>query len=156
MYYECRHVMHNGARCHSPALNGKPYCYFHVRLHNLAQRSRQNATPAESEPLTLPIIEDRSAVLVAITQVLNAFGSKAIDRPTASLFLYGLQLASQNVERRHDLLPIRAIETLSLTRDGEELAPESRICIPPGDCVTCEIRETCPHRKNEEEEEDET
>ena len=29
----CRHVKTNGLRCQSPALNGEPFCYFHVRLH---------------------------------------------------------------------------------------------------------------------------
>lgn len=29
----CRHLKTNGLRCQSPALNGEPFCYFHVRLH---------------------------------------------------------------------------------------------------------------------------
>ena len=29
----CRHLKTNGHRCQSPALNGEPFCYFHVRLH---------------------------------------------------------------------------------------------------------------------------
>jgi hypothetical protein len=29
----CRHLKTNGVRCKSPALNGEPFCYFHLRLH---------------------------------------------------------------------------------------------------------------------------
>ena len=29
----CRHLKTNGLRCQSPALNGEPFCYFHLRLH---------------------------------------------------------------------------------------------------------------------------
>ena len=36
MYQICRHIMPNGFRCHSPALRGMPFYYFHARLHRLA------------------------------------------------------------------------------------------------------------------------
>ena len=38
MYFECRHIMPNGARCHSPALRATPYCYYHTRLHIAANK----------------------------------------------------------------------------------------------------------------------
>jgi hypothetical protein len=81
MYLECRHVMHNGARWHSPALRGMNFCYFHARLHRLATPSRTAAAsaPAEPEPLKIPILEDRSAILIALSQIADAICSSKID-----------------------------------------------------------------------------
>ena len=150
MYYECRHILHNGAKCHSPALLEEPFCYFHARLHNLSHPSRSAAKPAPADPLQLPILEDRSAILVAISQIINDLSSKKLDRPTASLCLYGLQIASQNVERKHDLLPFRAVESISHTREGDELAPELLVCESSDDCSACNQRTTCPDSEVEE------
>jgi hypothetical protein len=33
MFVECRHIMPRGAKCKAPALRGRPYCYFHDKLH---------------------------------------------------------------------------------------------------------------------------
>src|SRR5258708_5225087 len=112
MYYECRHIMHNGAKCHSPALRDEPFCYFHARHHKLSNPSRSAAKPALAAPLQPPLIEDRSAILVAISQIINALASKKLDRPTASLCLYGLQIATQNVERKYDVLPFKAVDSI--------------------------------------------
>ena len=143
MYFECRHIMPNGARCHSPALRGTHYCYFHPRLHRQANQPRTTLTGAE--PLKLPILEDRSAIQVALSQILDALASSKLDRPTAGLLLYGLQIASQNVERKQDILPFKAIESITHTRDGDELAPELRVCESSDTCSTCDERDTCPN-----------
>ena len=57
--------MPNGSKCSAPALRDKPYCYFHTRLHVFA--ARPPLTPYES--LKLPVLEDRSAIQVALAQV---------------------------------------------------------------------------------------
>ena len=151
MYFECRHIMPNGARCHSPALRDKNYCYYHTRLHRLAippkpapaNTPAATPTPVIPEPLKLPILEDRSAIQVALSQVLDALGSSKIDPRRAGLFLYALQLASQNVERKQDILPFKAVQSVTLTPDGDELAPQLRICEPSDKCSTCDDRENC-------------
>ena len=93
MSHECRHIMPYGAKCHAPALRGKPYCYFHTRLHRFA------AEPpiAPDGALRLPILEDRSAIQIALAQVLDALCSFRLDPRRAGLLLYALQIASQNV-----------------------------------------------------------
>lgn len=150
MYQECRHIMPNGVRCHSPALRGTYYCYFHTRLHRLAAQGSGSA-----EPLNLHVLEDRSAIQLALSQVLNALGSSKLDPRRAGLFLYGLQIASQNVERNVDIVPRTAVPSLTLTSDGEELAPEKSVCEPPEDCSTCDDRDDCEDYEPEEDEEEE-
>jgi hypothetical protein len=149
MCNECRHIMPNGSKCSAPALRGKPYCYFHTRLHAFA--ARPVSTP--DEPLKLPILEDRSAIQIALAQVLGALGSSQLDPRRAGLFLYALQIASQNVERRQDILPITAVH--SITSSGEELGPKTSTCPYPFDCATCDVQDGCPDYEPEEDEEDE-
>ncbi len=148
MYFECRHIMPNGARCHSPALSEKDYCYYHNRLHQRAKssvpsgaRSAKSSTP--EEPLKLPLIEDRSAIQVALAQIFDALSSGKIDRPTAAIYLAGLRIASQAVERKQDILPFRSVQSVFLTREGDEVAPKLRVCESSDLCATCDLRDTC-------------
>jgi hypothetical protein len=138
MVYECRHIMHNGEKCQSSALRGKPYCYCHARLH------RFNANPPTDimGNLRLPVLEDRSAILVAIAQVFDALTCSNIDAKRAGLLLYGLQIASQNVDKNLPMIPVQSVECLSETATGEELGPQKRYC-NPWDCADCDQRETC-------------
>jgi hypothetical protein len=124
MYLKCRHIMPNGVRCESPALKGKPFCYFHTRLHQVPRVT----APSAEEPLKLPLLEDRSAIQMAVTQILEALGSSKLDPRRAGLFLYGLQLASQNVERNCDIHPHSTVQSITRTRNGDELAPEVLVC----------------------------
>jgi hypothetical protein len=155
MYHKCRHVMPNGNQCSSPALKSTYFCYFHTRLH----RAAKEPAPATNQPLKLPILEDRSAIQVALSQVLNALGSSKLDARLAGIFLYGLQIASQNVERHYKILETWAVESITQTSDGDELAPDKRVCLSIDDCSTCDERENCddydPSEENDEEEEDE-
>ena len=160
MYDECRHIMPNGARCHSPALRGQDYCYYHTRLHQRAKSSassgaRSAAASTPQEPLKLPIIEDRSAILVALAEIFDGLGSGKIDRQTAYVYLYGLQIGSQAVERRQDVLPFKAVQAVFHSRDGQELAPELRICEEADKCSTCKEKDTCnAYEPDEDEDED--
>jgi hypothetical protein len=117
MASNCRHVMPSGKECHGYALKGGPFCYFHSRLH---QAARKPANAAGS--IEIPVLEDRCAIQVTITQILRAIANNSIDRPRASLLLYGLQLALQSVDRNNWAIPIGTVEALSQTSDGDELA----------------------------------
>ena len=92
MYQECRHIMPNGAKCHSPAMRGMAYCYFHVA----GRRAAQGQSRARKKPLKLPALTDRNAVQVAVNQVLDAIGSSAISPRSAGQLLFGLRIASDN------------------------------------------------------------
>jgi hypothetical protein len=157
MYFECRHIMHNGARCHSPALRDQHYCYYHTRFHSLANPSDPTPEPEEAEPLKLPALETRTAIQVAVSLILDALASSRIDRHDAGIYLYGLQVASQNVDRKVDILPFKAVEAVYLTPEGEELAPKLRVCEEWDKCANCELKETCrDFDPDQDEDEDES
>ena len=95
MYSECRHIKTNGVRCHSPALSGHAYCFFHAKI-------RGNLKPekaASSQPMQFPPLEDRRAVQIAVGQVIDAIASSRIDQRTASLLLYAIQIGVQAIPR---------------------------------------------------------
>jgi hypothetical protein len=143
--------MPNAFRCHSPALKGRHFCYYHPHLHCLAKAP----TPSSGEPLKFPVLEDRSTIQMTVTQVFNALGSSRSDPRRAGIFLYGLQIASQNVQRNCDIHPISAVESMTQTPDGDDLAPEKRVCYSFDNCPNCEFQDTCENSTPAEEEEDE-
>ena len=151
MCNECRHIMPNGRKCRAPALRGNPYCYFHTRLHRVAAAPPR----APDEPLKLPILEDRSAIQLALAQILDALGSAQLDPRRAGLFLYALQIASQNVERNVDIVPITAVHSITRTSGGDELGPKTPTCPYPFECATCDVADGCPDYEPEEDDEEE-
>lgn len=110
---KCRHVMPNGLQCHGYAIHGGDLCYFHSR------RKLPAGKPADH--LDIPLLEDRCAVQATLTQVLRAVVNKTIDRPRASLLLYGLQLSLQSVDHFPLSIPCGTVQDISQSRDGEDL-----------------------------------
>ena len=88
MYRVCRHIMPNGDRCRAAALSATYFCYFHTRLH----RKPDGHTSKFEESVAIPILEDRCAIQVALSNVLNALGSSKLDARKAGVFLYGSRL----------------------------------------------------------------
>ena len=111
MYTECRHRMPNGANCHSPAMRGMAFCYFHVP----GRRSSQGRSQARLKPLKLPALVDRKAVQIAITQLLNAMGPRRISQKSAGQMLFGLRIAADNL--RHTDPPSHPKKAESTSRD---------------------------------------
>ena len=136
--------------CRSPLLRGTPYCYFHSPLH----RPATEKTPGADKPIEIPVLEDRSAIQVALAQVLNGLASSKLDPRRAGLFLYGLQIASQNVERDEDILPSSTVPTLTRTSEGEELAPEQCSYPTSKECSVCDKRDSCEDFVSDDEEEE--
>ena len=156
MFEECRHIMPNGSKCHGSALRGKAFCHFHMRLRQVMSKAKQ---PENEQPIELPVLEDRSAIQLALAQVLNALGSSHLDPKRAGLFLYGLQIASQNVDHDCDILPQTAVGCTTHTTDGDELGPRCSRGFAPHDCRDCLQRNRCANyrlcKQQEDEEEDE-
>jgi len=157
MYLACRHIRPNGIRCESPALRGHAFCYFHSKLHST---TRIGVT----DDFRLPLPEDAATIQFSIGRIFDALLAKRIDSKQAAQFLWGLQIASQTISRneRNDL---ETIPSLTVNKDGEELAPVARICNGLDDCSTCKYEDGCTnfeHRmyekrkdKDESDEEDE-
>jgi len=129
------------------ALRGKPYCYFHTRLHRFA--AAPSAGPMDS--IKIPVLEDRSAIQIAIAQVLDALCSSRLDPKRAYLLLYAIQIASKNVERTFDIIPSSTEEDVTQTDTGDDLGEQVRVCDA---CATCSERDTCDEFDPDEDEED--
>jgi hypothetical protein len=83
----CQHTKLNGQPCAAPARKGASYCLFHQEAY------------AERPDYSLAWVEDAVSLQFAVMQVLRALHVKAIDHKTASLTLYGLQIAALNLKR---------------------------------------------------------
>jgi hypothetical protein len=146
----CRHILTNGEQCRSLRLNGQDFCYFHNRLHarhkaTLEARPERplvnsegvvigHGRPVGFQAARLPDLgplEDRASVQMAISTVVNALATEAMDVRRATALLYGLQLASNNcASNRNDHSTAKdPVETIVTTDDGTMLAPADRI--PP-------------------------
>jgi hypothetical protein len=101
----CRHIKTNGLQCHGVSLAASPFCYFHDRLHK--RHARYRFTPATQgylipgQHIQIGPLEDREAVQVALSQVINALATGALQVKAATALLYGLQLASNNAAGVH-------------------------------------------------------
>jgi hypothetical protein len=137
--HECRHIKTNGLKCRSKALKGMPYCYYHNNVH------RQSAARPRSakDSLSIPFPEDKPGILLALDQVFYGITSKKLNTKEAGLLLYGLQIASNNVERRPVLLVEDPVESVSVTPAGHELGPEKRPCSTAESCTVCPDRLAC-------------
>jgi hypothetical protein len=68
---QCMHIMVDGVHCGSPAMRRNRFCYHHKR-----QREQRTALNAE---------------------IMRLLAAGQIDRQTASLMLYSLQIATSNL-----------------------------------------------------------
>jgi hypothetical protein len=147
MYNECRHIMPSGSRCHSPALRGKAYCFYHHNLHRLGDPARPEAN------LLVPPIEDARGIQIALSRVLTALNSPYMDTRRAGLLLYGLQIAT-HLTRRASAPSLDEVVRTCEEADGDTLAPEKTICEPPRDCRNCRNQDTCENYEEDEEDEE--
>jgi hypothetical protein len=87
-FIECRHIMPTGRKCHAAALRGKPFCFFHAKLHfrNSAKRRTRKRNPSP--------IDDLRVIRTAAAKVLETLTSPLVDTRRAGLLLYGLHLAA--------------------------------------------------------------
>ena len=138
----CRHIKVNGTQCGSPALRSKNFCFYH-------QKDRPCPLPCYSDieyatgEITLPFFEDAHSVQAVIRQVVQMVLQKRLERKTASLLLYALQIASSNLKRMDlekpqpeqvvtDLEPVDPDEAWQapIARSGET-AGETSASAPP-------------------------
>jgi len=129
MYLACRHIKPNGVRCESPALRGHAFCYFHSKLHSTTRIGIE-------DDFRLPLPEDAAAIQLSIARTFEALLASRIDSKKAAQLLWGLQIAAQIIPRANGSNPA-SIHSLTVDKDGEELAPEARICNGFDNCKSC-------------------
>ncbi|MGO9402708.1 MAG: hypothetical protein ACLPVW_04460 [Terriglobales bacterium] len=94
----CQHIKVSGTQCGSPALRKKSFCFYHQQDRPWAVECYSESEWATGE-ITLPYFEDAHSVQSVIRQVVQMVLQKRIERKTASLLLYALQIASSNLKR---------------------------------------------------------
>ena len=97
----CDHLKEDGIYCQSPALKGRDYCYFHLKLRGRRLNMARTRALAADQPLDLPFPEDMHSVQVTLFEVVNALVNKRIDTKTAGIVLYAMQQASINLNDKH-------------------------------------------------------
>ena len=97
----CDHLKEDGIYCQSPALKGRDYCYFHLKLRGRRLNMARTRALAADQPLDLPFPEDMHSVQVTLFEVVNALVNKRIDTKTAGIVLYAMQQASTNLNIKH-------------------------------------------------------
>ena len=110
----CRHIRPNGLQCQAVALKSSVFCYFHRRLHD-SHRVYRNTIVARPDLqrqgaiFDLGTLEDRVAIQIAISKVVNALATNQIDLKHARALLYGLQLASANARNLNPIPEPQAV-----------------------------------------------
>ena len=95
--HRCQHIKVNGTQCGSPALKRNRFCFFHKRWHEqrivIHGAKARHCRPA----LDLPVLEDANSIQVSLMQVMRLLLHGQLDRKTAGMLLYALQIASSNL-----------------------------------------------------------
>lgn len=121
MFQECRHIKASGTKCEAPALKGEQFCYFHSRSRAHARRHVDHWQAIE-----IPLLEDRSAIQHALTEVARAIANNNMDTKRAGLLLYSLQIASQNARNQDEIIGgQKQVREVTRTEEGTDLGPET-------------------------------
>jgi hypothetical protein len=132
--FQCRHIHIDGRRCGSPCLRNEPFCYFHHTTRRPAapaELAARKDRQAQTTDFVFPNPEDRSAIQLALGDVLQRIASNQIDPRRAGLLLYGLQIASLNLPRpQPDDIPASIVEDIVEDPTLGTLAPIARLTIP--------------------------
>lgn len=150
MYVKCRHILPDGARCEAAALKDLPYCYQHNRIHRALLRQRSSP----KAKLELPVLEDRGSIQMALSQVIGALAAGRLDGTNAGRLIYGLQVAAKFAPSAPRSPASDSVESITLTSDGDELAPQEFECFKSDDCDTCPYRDECGGEGSDEEDEE--
>jgi hypothetical protein len=95
----CAHRKVNGIPCGSPALNDKPYCYFHDRNREQRVETIDGAPMSQMIEADLPVLEDANAIQASLTKVFHMLAGGLLDPKFAKSLIYCLAVASQNLPK---------------------------------------------------------
>ena len=99
--FQCRHILVAGQRCGSPSLRRENFCFYHLSTRRPIPTP---GAPAPAlEPFTLPVLEDRPSIQLAISQVLARIASNELDPRRARLLIFGLNIAIRALPREPQL-----------------------------------------------------
>jgi hypothetical protein len=140
MFTACRHIRTNGLRCKSPALEGKAFCYFHAKQHVHSKEPM-----ARYANLELPVPEDAASIQLSIARISAALLNGSLDSKRAGQLFFGLQIAASTIDRKQEFNPAETVPSISQSDDGDDLAPELRVCGKDERCEKCPHAQDCPN-----------
>lgn len=114
----CRHIKVNGTQCGSPALRNKNFCFYHQENRPWPVECYADDKYATGT-ITLPFFEDAHSIQTVIRQVVQMVLQKRLERKTASLLLYALQIASSNLKRMELEKPQPEQVVIDLEKESE-------------------------------------
>ena len=120
----CHHIRENGFFCQQPAMRGRNYCFTHLRVLGRRMRMARERARQQSRPLLLPPLEDMDAVMVALSQVLDAHADGRLSERSAGLMLYGLQQAASNLKWMDEKAAAQNAEDAEAAAAGGERAQD--------------------------------
>lgn len=93
-YPECRFIKSDGRRCHSPAMRGMAYCYFHQPSR---RRPTNKGRPQKPFVFELPGNGEGFTYRKSMDSVTKAVAEGRLNRSVAGLCSYAINLAAQLV-----------------------------------------------------------
>ena len=90
MLTTCTHTLESGKTCQSPAIRGTSLCFHHTPHEEIKRQF-----PHESEPFELPKMHGKSALIVAISEVLERMAQRRIECSEARVFINGIGLSAR-------------------------------------------------------------
>ena len=108
----CQHIKDNNIRCGTPAIKGRPFCYYHNRAHAHTPRIGERGYRA-------PLVETVESLQLLVTQVTEAIGSGRITDKTAGKLLYAVQIATGLLKMKKEAAGVGAPLQPSVGVSGE-------------------------------------
>lgn len=113
--YLCRHIFVDGRQCGSRALRSQNFCYYHYSHRTPVLVNQRRRQPRSGFDLTrLDGLDNHTAIQLSLSEVLGRIASNSIDRKSAWLLLYGLQIAAnnlRNIQRAHPIAEVPLPDT---------------------------------------------
>jgi len=122
----CQHIKVNGTQCGSPALRKKKFCFYHQQTRPLTVECYSEGEYSTGE-IALHLFEDAHSIQSVIRQLVQMVLQKRIERKTASLLLYALQIASSNLKRMELEKPQPEQVVIDLATEPETETPIAAI-----------------------------
>jgi hypothetical protein len=132
MYMVCRHIKTNGHQCHSPALRGAQFCYYHSRLHG-----PYAGTDPQHAPLQLPMPEDAAAIQLSVSRINDAIINGGLDLKKAASLFTGLKIAANFIDAKAFFYAEGTVQSAEQTPEGDQLAPRNYKCKEDDSCNEC-------------------
>lgn len=117
----CQHIKVSGARCGSPALRQKSFCFYHQQNRPIIAECYYKADEYSTGDVDLPPFEDAHSIQTVIRQIMQLVLQKRLEPKTAGLMLYALQIASSNLKR----IDIEKPQPADMVTDLENLEPKT-------------------------------